>query len=336
MTKRAKMSDVAKLAGVSTATVSRTLQNPETVKEETRQKVFKAIKALDYMPNVLARQLRRMETKTILVVVPNIENNVFSQIVGGIDAVANERGYKVLLGNTNHRVEKIYDYIDHFKQRQVDGMIVLLSNLPDPVLQDLANEFPIVVTPDAKATVEVSTVTLDNVESGKRATDHLLKLGHRRIAHISGTLDITSSQDRLQGYQQAIVEGGYFVDHTLIKEGDFTFSSGFEAMSALLNTSVPPTAVFCASDEMAMGAIKSIKSRGLKVPDDIAVVGFDNIKFSEVFEPTLTTMAQPLFQMGKKAMTVLIERINNEALEEQHFIYQAELIVRESCGVIFR
>ncbi|GGH84389.1 DNA-binding transcriptional regulator CytR [Pullulanibacillus pueri] len=330
------MSDVAKLAGVSTATVSRTLQNPETVKEETRQKVFKAIKALDYMPNVLARQLRRMETKTILVVVPNIENNVFSQIVGGIDAVANERGYKVLLGNTNHRVEKIYDYIDHFKQRQVDGMIVLLSNLPDPVLQDLANEFPIVVTPDAKATVEVSTVTLDNVESGKRATDHLLKLGHRRIAHISGTLDITSSQDRLQGYQQAIVEGGYFVDHTLIKEGDFTFSSGFEAMSALLNTSVPPTAVFCASDEMAMGAIKSIKSRGLKVPDDIAVVGFDNIKFSEVFEPTLTTMAQPLFQMGKKAMTVLIERINNEALEEQHFIYQAELIVRESCGVIFR
>ena len=332
MAKRTRMSDVAKLAKVSTATVSRTLQNPEAVKEETRQKVFAAIEQLDYTPNILARQLRRMETNTILVVVPNIENNVFSQIVGGIDEVAHHEGYKVLLGNTNEKSERIYDFIDHFRQKQIDGMILLLSSLTEQMLQELSHEIPIVVTPDIREGVDVPSVTIDNVEWGRKATEHLLSLGHRRIAHIAGPLDLTSSHNRLIGYRKALMDKGISVDASLVKEGSYSFETGFDEMIALLKLDVPPTAVFCASDEIAFGAIKAIKEKGLQVPDDIAIIGFDNIKFSETFEPAITTIAQPLYEMGKKSMELLIERMNEGKLSRQHYIFNAKLVVRESCG----
>ncbi|GGE26198.1 DNA-binding transcriptional regulator CytR [Pullulanibacillus camelliae] len=326
------MSDVAKYANVSTATVSRALQHPESVKEETRQKVLAAITALNYTPNVLARQLRRMETKTILVVVPNIENNVFSQLLSGIDAVANQKGYKVLLGNINHKVDKIYDYLDHFRQRQIDGMIMLISDLSDHILQDLANELPLVITPDSSDDAIVPTVVVDNVGSSQRATEHLISLGHRRLAHIAGPLHLSSSKSRLEGYRQALHENGIRFDHELVKAGDFTIQAGFKQMEQLLLMEVPPTAVFCASDEIAMGAIKRIKQHGLKVPEDIAIVGFDNVKFSSIFEPALTTMAQPLEEMGRQSMKVLIDRMNGKTLSKNHFIYSADLIIRESCG----
>jgi len=328
----AKMSDVAKLANVSKATVSRVLQHPETVKEQTRKKVLHAIEQLNYQPNLLARQFRRTETKTILVVVPTIMNNVFPQIIGGIDAAANEHGFKVLLGNTNRDPEKTSIFINELKQKQVDGMILLTIPLEEKVINEVAAKYPVVLTSDYNEGLNIPTVAIDNISCGREATEHLIKLGHKRIAHITGPLEISISRDRLKGYHQAVLQHEVDLDSLLVQEGDYSFESGYNQMLKLLAIENPPTAVFAGNDVMAMGVVKAAKSQGLKVPEDIAVVGFDNIKFSEIFEPALTTIEQPFFEMGKRSMELLLQQINGEKLTRLKHVLNARLTIRDSCG----
>ncbi|WP_431801258.1 LacI family DNA-binding transcriptional regulator [Halobacillus andaensis] len=304
-----KMSDVAKLAGVSTATVSRVLRNPEAVRTATKQKVLEAIEELKYQPNMLARHFRRSETNTILVVVPNIINTVFAEIVGGIEDEASRNGYRVLLRNSNNQIDSEYGSIEHMKQRQVDGMILLSPKLDEDTLLDINKKYPIVLATAHLDVTKIPVVSIDNVNSSKKATEHLISLGHRRIAHVAGPLHSLISKYRFKGYRQAMKENGIDFDTNLIREGEFTFESGYEQMLQLLDYNFPPSAVFAASDEMAMGVINAAKHRGIKVPDDLAVVGFDNIKFSSIFDPPLTTIAQPKFGMGKRAMELLIKKI---------------------------
>ncbi|MCA0970492.1 LacI family transcriptional regulator [Halobacillus litoralis] len=327
-----KMSDVAALAGVSTATVSRVLRNPETVTETTKQKVLEAIEELNYQPNMLARHFRRSQTNTILVVVPNIINTVFAEIVGGIEEEASKNGYRVLLRNSNNQIDREYGSIEHMKQRQVDGMIMLSPRLDEEILQDISEKYPIVLATAHLDETKIPVVSIDNVSSSKKATEHLIRLGHRRIAHITGQLDSMISRYRFKGYREAMKENGIDYDTQLIREGEFTFESGYEQMMNLLDQKFPPTALFAASDEMAMGAINAAKSRGVNVPEDLAVVGFDNIRFSSVFDPPLTTIAQPKFGMGEKAMELLMKKFNGEPVEQTEHILPDELIIRDSCG----
>jgi LacI family transcriptional regulator, repressor for deo operon, udp, cdd, tsx, nupC, and nupG len=327
-----KMSDVAKMANVSTATVSRVLCNPETVKEQTREKVIGAIKELNYQPNVLARHLRRNETHTILVVVPNIMNTVFSEIVGGIEQAAAKNNYKVLLRNTNRDVENEYQALDHLKQHQVDGMILLSERIDKNTLEALSREYPIVLATAYIEGLKVPAVSIDNISSSREATEHLIKLGHKRVAHITGPMDSSITADRLRGYQQAMLHHELKIDSILVQEGDFTFESGYNLMLKFLSLNNPPTAVFSANDEMAFGAVKAIKDKGLRVPDDIAVVGFDDIKFSSIFEPALTTVVQPKFEMGKKAMELLLEQMQGVAPSQTQYVLDSKLVIRESCG----
>ncbi|MGG1575033.1 LacI family DNA-binding transcriptional regulator [Fictibacillus sp. NRS-1165] len=331
-----KMSDVAEKANVSKATVSRVLRNPEAVKKDTRDKVLAIIEQMNYQPNILARHFRRSQTNTILVVVPNIMNTVFSHILGGIEHAAGENGYRVLLANTNKQVEKEYEYLDHLKQRQVDGMILLSARMDKNVLAEVMEQFPVVLTADYLEGVAIPTVTIDNVSSARTATEHLINMGHSRIAHITGPLHLLVSQDRLKGYRQALLQNGLAFDNILIQEGDFSHESGYNQMTKLMALEKPPTAVFSANDEMATGVIKAAKENGLSVPGDLAVVGFDNIKLSAIYDPGITTIAQPTFEMGKKAMELLLEQINGIEMGKRQHVLENELIIRESCGANFQ
>ncbi|MDN4071795.1 LacI family DNA-binding transcriptional regulator [Fictibacillus terranigra] len=331
-----KMSDVAEKANVSKATVSRVLRNPEAVKKDTRDKVLAIIEQMNYQPNILARHFRRSQTNTILVVVPNIMNTVFSHILGGIEHAAGENGYRVLLANTNKQVEREYEYLDHLKQRQVDGMILLSARMDKNVLTEVMKQFPVVLTADYLEGVAIPTVTIDNVSSARTATEHLINMGHSRIAHITGPLHLLVSQDRLKGYRQALLQNGLAFDNILIQEGDFSHESGYNQMTKLMALEKPPTAVFSANDEMATGVIKAAKENGLSVPGDLAVVGFDNIKLSAIYDPGITTIAQPTFEMGKKAMELLLEQINGIEMGKRQHVLENELIIRESCGANFK
>ncbi|SFD35139.1 transcriptional regulator, LacI family [Bacillus sp. OV194] len=327
-----KMSDVAEKAKVSKATVSRVLRNPETVKKDTRDKVLAIIEQMNYQPNILARHFRRSRTNTILVVVPNIMNTVFSHILGGIEHAAGENGYRVLLANTNKQVEREYEYLDHLKQRQVDGMILLSARMDKDILAEVINQYPVVLTADYLEGIAIPTVTIDNVSSARTATEHLIKLGYKRIATITGPLHLLVSQDRLKGYRQALLQNELDVDNILIQEGDFSHESGYNQMNKLIALEHPPTAVFAANDEMATGVIKAAKDNRLSVPEDLAVVGFDNIKLSAIYDPGITTVAQPMFEMGEKAMELLLQQINGVEMTKRQYVLENQLIIRESCG----
>jgi len=327
-----KMRDVAKLANVSVATVSRVLHYPETVKEATRKKVLSVIAELNYQPNMLARQFRRNETNIILVVVPSIMNTVFSGIIEGIEYEAARHGYRVLLGNTNRKVENEYDLVELLKQKQTDGMILLSERMDSNYIKSLSEEYPLVLATAYIEGLRVPSVSIDNVSSSREAVEHLIRIGHKEIAHITGPLQFAISRSRYQGYKQALMQNNIEVRNMLVQEGDFTFESGYNQMLKLMAIEKTPTAIFAANDEMAMGAVKAAKELGLNVPRDIAVVGFDNISFSSIFDPALTTVAQPLFEMGQKSMKLLLQQIQGVPLLKAQYILECDFIVRESCG----
>ncbi|MFC0045822.1 LacI family DNA-binding transcriptional regulator [Metabacillus iocasae] len=325
-----KIVDVAKKANVSTATVSRVLTNSSAVKKDTAEKVLAAIEALNYQPNLLARQLRRMETKTILVVVPDITNTFFSKVLRGIEFVANQSGYQVLLGDSLNDSKKESDYLHLLRQRKADGMILLTARLSEKEIEEIALEFPVVLACEYTPGLNVPTVSIDNVQSAKKATDYLVSLGYKRIGFISGPFDVVLGRDRLEGFRQSMIENKLGEKDLLVQEGDFTFESGYAAMGTFLDMQEPPEAIFAANDEMAIGAIKAIHSKGLKVPNDISVVGFDDIAFASIFEPSLTTIAQPSFEMGETAMKLLIKQLNKEEIEKKQYILEDKLIIRET------
>lgn len=327
-----RIADVAKKAKVSTATVSRVLSNSVSVRKETAEKVTAAIKELNYQPNILARQLRTMETKTILVVISDISNPFFSKVLRGIKETAIHNGYQVLLGDIVNNAEQETNYLNIMRQRTADGMILLTARSDKETVESIANEFPVVLACEYIEGTTIPTVSIDNISSARKITEHLIKLNHKRIATLTGPLDVVLGRDRLKGFQQAMSQYDLPLDPFLIQEGDFTFESGYNLMSKLLASQNPPSAVFAASDEMAIGAIKAIKSFGLKVPEDISVVGFDDIKFASIIEPALTTIAQPAFEIGSKAMELLIMLLNDKELRNRQFILEDHLVVRESCG----
>jgi LacI family transcriptional regulator, repressor for deo operon, udp, cdd, tsx, nupC, and nupG len=328
----ASIKDVAKLANVSTATVSRVLRNAGNVTEETKRRVLEAIEALNYQPNVLGRYLRRMETETVLVIVPDITNPFFSKVLRGIEAVALERGYQVLLGDTQNDVQLEEQYLNVLPQKQVDGMIFLTARTRKELMEEMSRQFPIVLACEYLEGTDIPTVSIDNISSARKATEHLIGLGHRRIAHLTGPMDVILSRDRLRGYYQALAQHDIDVDAALVQEGDFSFESGYNVTLKLLALEKPPTAIFAANDAMAIGAIKAVRHRGGRVPDDVAVVGFDDIQMASIFEPSVTTIAQPMFDIGKQAMKLLLQLIDGEEVERRQFVLPDRLVIRESCG----
>ncbi|MGA9287586.1 MAG: substrate-binding domain-containing protein, partial [Anaerobacillus sp.] len=209
---------------------------------------------------------------------------------------------------------------------------LLTTRLDYQIISDLADDYPVVLASEYIEGLTAPTVAIDNISSARDAVQHLLQLGHQRVGMITGPLDIPLSRDRLKGYRQALLEHDIGIESVLIQEGDHTYESGYNQMKKFLALDKTPTAIFAANDSMAMGAIKAIKAQGLHVPEDIAVVGFDNIQFSDIFEPALTTIAQPLMEMGKRSMELLLKQIKGEALTKKQHVLDTKLIIRDSCG----
>lgn len=327
-----RISDVAKAAGVSTATVSRVLSNPETVKLSTRQRVLQIIEELNYRPNALARQLRTQETKTIVVIVPNLSNPLFSEAIQGIEAEAEANGYQVLIADVRNQNSIERYYLNAIRQHQIDGIISMSANVAQKLVKEVAEEYPLVMAIQSFQDSRIPGVSIDNAAAAKAMTTHLIRMGHRRIAYISAASPLTVYQDRLDSYIATLAEHSIPVDENLIRRGESSIQGGIEQMDALLSSSQELSAVFCAGDTMAMGAIKALKKQGLRVPQDVAVVGFDDIELSAFWEPALTTIRQPKKQIGQAAFRKLLSMIKKESPLNTRDILPYELVIRESCG----
>ncbi|WP_046176738.1 LacI family DNA-binding transcriptional regulator [Domibacillus indicus] len=323
--------EVAKQANVSIATVSRVLSKPETVAKETIKKVLAVIEDLNYQPNAAARQLRMSETTTILVVVPDITNTFFSNVLRGIEFVALENGYQVLLGDADNNAEREKGYLSILRQKKAAGMILLTAGIEAETVEEIASEYPVVLACEYLEGVNVPTVSIDNVSSARKATEYLINLGHKKIGFISGPMNSVLGRDRMKGFYQAMAQYNLKVEPDLVQEGNFSYKSGLDMMHKLLAYSHPPTAVFAANDEMAFGAINAIEQKGLTVPNDISVIGFDDIQFSSIFKPALTTISQPTFDIGTKAMELLIGLMTKQEMEKTQYILENKLVLRDSC-----
>jgi len=327
----ATMKDVAEKANVSTATVSRALMNPDKVSQSTRNKVEKAALEVGYFPQALGRNSKRNESKTILVIVPDICDPFFSEIIRGIEVTAAEQGYLVLIGDCAHQNQQEKTFIDLIITKQIDGMLLLGSRLPfDASIEEQRNLPPMVMANEFAPELELPTVHIDNLTAAFNAVNFLHELGHQRIGCIAGPEEMPLCHYRLQGYVQALRRSGLTVDPHYIARGNFTYEAGANALEQLLALPEPPTAVFCHSDIMALGALSLAKRRGLKVPDDLSIIGFDNISLSEFCDPPLTTVSQPRFAIGREAMLLLLDQISGQNVSSGSRLLDCELIVRGS------
>ncbi len=323
--------EVAERAGVSLTTVSHVINQTRYVSDATRQRVLEAMDELNYRPNALARSLRSGKTQTLGLILPDSSNPFFAELGRAVEKTAIQAGYSVILCNSESDVAREEFYVGVLSTKQIDGIIFVATGNPIESLQYLDEQgIPVLVVDRDLPDFEVDAVLTDNLLGGYQGTQHLLEQGHTRIAFISGPLNGTPSAKRVDGYRKALLEADIEIDPALILLGDYHPESGWEAAAKLLSLNQPPTAIFCANDLMAMGAIRAINTAGLLVPHHIAVVGFDNIELSKYCTPPLTTVAQPIEDIGSSAASILIERIQHRHRKLQRLMLATELIIRQS------
>ncbi len=327
--------EVAKLAGVSVATVSRALQKPELVALKTRNKVFAAIKKLGYRPNLMAVKFRSGKSRNLVVLVPTVANLFFARVISGMQEAAHKQSYSILLCNTfgNPEIEEGYAKMVH--TFQADGVIQLRAHNPfrsDDVNPDAP--LPMVNACEVLDNTAVPTVSLDNRAAARAMTEHLIELGHRRIGIIKGPQRSPLTRDRLAGYCDALEAAGIAFDENLLCPGDFTLHSGRAAAKVLIDCADRPTAIFCENDEMAIGAIQQIKQSGLSVPGNISVAGFDDISFASFSDPPLTTISQPAEEFGSTAVALMIDWLEGRIKKAPKVILPFELVIRGSTGLV--
>jgi LacI family repressor for deo operon, udp, cdd, tsx, nupC, and nupG len=318
--------EVAQAAGVSVATVSRALTNPEKVSEESLKKVHDAIKVVGYRPNLLARSFRAAKSFSVVVLVPDITNPFFSQVIQAIEDRAQQKGYAVLLGDTRETSKREQEYVNRVETRLADGVIQLRPQSMSSSTQPI----PWVNACGCEGTPGPS-VRIDNVGAAKTMVDYLISLGHKRIGVISGLKDNPHSIDRLKGYKASLAAAGIPFNEELVVEGNFTMWSGQNAAKQFFSLEQMPTAIFCMNDEMAIGAIQTLKAEGLSVPKDVSVTGFDDINYAKYWDPALTTMAQPAEEIGKRAMDLLLRIIEGEELSNVEAVLPSEIMIRQSA-----
>jgi len=331
--KRVTIKDVAKEAGVSYATVSHVINETRHVEPETEERVKKALKKLDYSPNIMARSLRGGQSKTIGLIVPDTSNLFFAEIARKIEDIGFQQGYSVIIGNSDNDLNKQKNYIDTLIAKNVDGVIFISTGSQELDLEIFPqNKIPIVVA-DRDMSLEIADVVLlNNKEGGYIATRHLAELGHKKIGCITGPNSLSPSMERVEGYKKALIDFDIIFHSNLIEVGDFQFKGGEQATDKLLKNNPDITAIFVLNDMMAIGAMRAARRHGLVLPDDLSIVGFDNIELSEFITPSLTTIAQPFGEIASIAVRLLIERIqgNWENRKNQRKIFPPKLIIRES------
>jgi LacI family transcriptional regulator len=327
------MRDVAERAGVSVTTVSHVINETRPVSDELRERVLVAINELGYQPNILARSLRRGKTHTIGMIVPDSANPFFAEVARGIEDTSFKHGYNLVLCNSDGDLSKETIYIDVLTEKRVDGILFVAAGTSTEHIRSLRERgMPLVVVDRELPGVAVDSVLTDNARGGWLATSHLIELGHRRIGCITGPSDVTPSADRITGYRQALREAGIPLDAALIVKGDFQFESGYRAAHQLLAMDDPPTAFFACNDLMAVGAISAALERGYRVPIDLSVVGFDDVPLASFNNPPLTTIAQPKYEMGVLAATMLLERLGDGDMAPRRQLLDTSLLIRQSTA----
>ena len=324
--------DVAAEAGVSYATVSRVINNDVHVKEETRRRVLACMERLNYVVNRQARALAGGRTRLIGLLISEIGVEYAARLARGIEAELNSAGYEVVVYTTHRDPGKELAFIDIFTQGAVDGIVVNLPREPDRVLATLRQRsFPFVFLDYNGHGEDFPSVTVTNWQGGYGAAQYLIRLGHRRIGFITGTMDIHASIDRLAGFKAALKAEHVPEEDALFYQGSFLQESGYKGAMYLLKLPEAPSAIFASNDVMALGVIEATRELGLNIPDDVSIIGFDDISMSALVHPSLTTVMQPLEHMGKVAAQMLLDIIANPNKSVRRIVLPTELVIRESC-----
>lgn len=325
--------DVAARAEVSTATVSRVLSNPEKVSEATRRRVLKAVDQLGYSPNAAAKSLRTLTTKKLLVTVPDIANPFFSLIIQGIEEAALREGYSVMLGDTHHDAQREERYGEMLLRREVDGLIFLGHSMSKSVgaMMKKNQLAPIVNGCEYSPSLGVPSAHVDNEAAAHEAMSHLYGLGHRHIGVLTGPLASPLSRDRLRGVQACTKENGA-AKQVMVVNGDFSIESGIAGAARLFAQETPPTAVFCFNDEMAIGVLDYASRVGRSVPESLSVIGFDDIRFSRYMRPALTTISQPMLDIGRETVRLLLGVLQGTVTTPVSITLPHKLEIRSSTG----
>ena len=330
------LEEIAKLAGVSRSTVSRVINNHPNVSPEVRERVWKVIRELDYQPHAAARSLATRRTQVLGLIIPQAVTILFTDpffplLIRGIADACNARRYHLMLSLFSSRDEQRELYRRIIRGGHLDGIIISSTVIDDPLIPRLLeDQVPFVLVGRYPRDARASYVDADNRAGAQMAVDYLIRLGHRRIATITGPLNMIAGLDRYEGYLAALRNKGLEKDDALIAEGDFSYEGGFQAMQTLLPHE--PTAVFVASDTMALGAIKAIKGAGLRIPEDISIVGFDDLEAASFSDPPLTTVRQPIYLLGSTAAQLLIDLIERKSRPPQRIVFPTELVIRRSCS----
>jgi LacI family transcriptional regulator len=329
------MRDVAERAGVSKATVSHVLNGTRFVEPETRARVEQMIAELRYRPNLLARGLRRHETLTIGLITPNIANPFWAEFASEVERAGLAAGYTVLLCNTNWSVEQERAYVQTLLARQIDGVVLVPATTSANAIGDLrAVGAATVVVGQQPQQHGVSAVMVDDFRGGYLAGEYLLSLGHRRIGCITPPPGIDSAEQRVAGLRQACADAGVVLPSTALVAGDFEYASGEQAVRILQERNCGLTAIFAANDQMAIGALRGLRKSGRSAPADLSVIGFDNISYAALHEPGLTTVSQPLAELGRQVVELLLRQINEPGSSPEVRKLTPTLVVRESCRAL--
>lgn len=333
------INDVARLAGVSSMTVSRVINNSGYISPKTRARVERAIAELGYVPNALARQLRSKRTKSLALVLTDITNPFFTTIARGVEDVAGASGFSVMFCNTDESEADEHEYLELLVQRQVDGVLLVPASSEGRGLALLrTHRMPAVILDRRLRTPQADEVRCDSEAGAYQLVSHLTGLGHRRIAVLTGRKTVSTSVDRVAGYRRALADADVAPDESLVlyaelNYGGFNQADGYRMAQQVLALSPRPTAIFAANNFIAFGAIRAVREAGLRVPEDISVVAFDDLPGEWVMDPFLTVVAQPAYEIGRRAAVLILDRLERaEQMEPRSVVLPAELRVRRSSG----
>jgi LacI family transcriptional regulator len=324
--------DVAREAGVSMATVSRVVNGNPNVKPATRKKVLDVIRQLGYRPNAVARGLASKKTTTVGVIIPDISNLFYAELSRGVEDIAAMYHYNIIICNSDLRKEKELELIETLFEKQVDGLLFLGGEVTDAHRELFAGaQVPVVLAATRDERKELPFVTIDQIQAAKEATSVLVHEGHETVAFISGPLtDSVNGYPRYLGYKEALEENGLPFDERFVRLGNYRYRSGYEAMRTLLSENERVTAVFAASDEMAVGAIHAAQDLGRSIPGDLSVIGFSDIPLATQVRPLLSTVAVPMYDIGAVAMRLLTKFMNDEPIETGQVYLHYRMELRDS------
>jgi LacI family repressor for deo operon, udp, cdd, tsx, nupC, and nupG len=327
--------DIAARANVSPATVSRVFSSPHLVSKKTLQKVQKVIDEAGYRPNRMGSSLRTRRSGNIVAIIPDITKPVNAGIIRAIEQVAQSNGYSVLLGDTQGLEERERHYAQLVEQGQADGILLFGARLPFDVDESrpLSEQLPPIVNGNERIdSDQLVQVSVDNVAAAKMAVNHLTALGHKRIAAVTGPMDVPSSTERLRGYRDALESAGLNFDPALVVQAGYDAITGMEAGRQLLLRKERPTAIFCFDDDTAIGVMKLYQQQGFLIPQDVSIMGFDDIHYAEFVTPALTTVHQPLEEIGKTCINLLLQQLAGKTVVPGRQFLPFELMIRGSTG----